>query len=78
MISIELSIRAEDRGACCYRLLRVTVGLALTIALCAATLAFAGEPTTEPTDSADQTLPPALKVPFKGLRSARHVKSSTC
>lgn len=66
MISIELSIRAENRGACRYRLLRVTVGLALTIALCAATLAFAGEPPTEPTDSEDQTLPPGVKSAVQG------------
>ncbi len=66
MTSTELSHPAEHGVAPRYRLLRWTVGLMLTVILCAATPGSAGEPTPEPAASEEETLPPGVKSTVQG------------
>lgn len=66
MTLTELSTPAEGRVDRLYRMLRLTVGLALTGVVCAATLGSAGEPKTESTASEDETFPPGVKSTVQG------------
>ena len=66
MTSIERFNRSEARTVGLYRLLRATVGLALTGVLCVATPSSAKEPSTEPIPLEDETLPPGVKSTLQG------------